>query len=409
MPKKTRLDAGCLAAKSPLAHQVPLSLSSASHIFSERNSKGRTIPRANRAHRCPRVLGPGRDLGESRARRSSQGHSSVSAARGRPSWPLSRKLAEASCAALTARRRQAVSASFERASFHLLSRVQALQNTAARNKPYPQPKNPSQAGPRQHKGAPGFWSRRESGVHLCDEAAELPLAVFKTLPISRGVSPLSAAALATLLMAGTLGEVTVFPRGKETYLHLTRSSSGCILPWLRLAPEERQSCPAVHRPGCPRGARSLHVGTPSHPWAPACPSALRSLQSLYLGSGGSYFSLVGSFYTSSAVQSPRRVRLWETLPGLQHASLAGFFSTARWLGFSHLPQASQLKLYNKKTKQPPDCKSWNLTGSCLHDLFKQRSDSGYDIQHRVKKTRWILSNISSLQRGVTLTETLPVT
>lgn len=103
-----------------------------------------------------KVLGPVRDLGETRGLRSSQGHSSVSAARGRPSWPLLRKLSEASCAALTAPKRQAASVSFERASFHLLSHVQALQNTAAPNKPYPQPKNPSQSGPRQQKGAPGF-------------------------------------------------------------------------------------------------------------------------------------------------------------------------------------------------------------------------------------------------------------
>ena len=54
------------------------------------------------------------------------------------------------------RKRQAVSASFEQASFQLLSRVQAVRDAAAHNKPYPQAKNPSPAGPRQQKGAPGF-------------------------------------------------------------------------------------------------------------------------------------------------------------------------------------------------------------------------------------------------------------
>ena len=47
-----------------------------------------------------------------------------------------------------------------------------------------------------------------------------------------------ATALTSFFMAGTLGAVIIFPRGTEVYLHLPWSSSGCILPWLRLATEK---------------------------------------------------------------------------------------------------------------------------------------------------------------------------
>lgn len=253
---------------------------------------------------------------------------------GRPSWPLSRKPSEASCAALTARKRQAVSASFEQASFQLLSRVQALQNTAARNKPHPQPKNPSQAGPRRQKGAPGFRAGGSPGSPSAMRQRSSRLPCSKPCqyrgacrPLGQLLSPHSS----WLARSGRSPSPQEEKRHASTR-HGAVAAAFCLGPgWPRLARGKRQICPDAHRPGCPTGAHSLHIGTPSHPWAPAGPSAVRSLQSLYLGSGDSHFSLVRSSYTASDVQSPRRVRLCETLPGLQHASLAGFFSTARWL------------------------------------------------------------------------------
>ena len=96
--------------------------------------------------------------------------------------------------------------------------------------------------------------------------------------------------------------------------------------------------------------------------------------------------LIISFYTSSAVQSPSRVRLCEkpldcSMPGIPASSLL--------LDGCDLRTVLRHRNWNHMTKQQqPYYNSWKITGSFLHDFFKQMSDLVCDIQRRVRKHCW---------------------
>ena len=133
---------------------------------------------------------------------------------------------------------------------------------------------------------------------------------------------------------------------------------------------------------------------------------MQSLQSLYLGSWDNHFHLIISFYTSSAVQSLSRVRLCEkpldcSTPGIPASSLlldgCDFRTVLRHRNWNHMTK-----------QQQPYYNFLKITGSFLHDFFKQMSDSVCNIQRRVRKHCWY-SRTYPLQKGVTLTEILHVT
>ena len=103
----------------------------------------------------------------------------MSAARGWLSWPLSGKLSEASCARL-ATWENTGSLSLPGGQRTRLSATSHIQNLRTLHRLV--------LGNRKEHLA--LEQEGESAVHLCDEAAELLLAVFQTLQILRAMSPL---------------------------------------------------------------------------------------------------------------------------------------------------------------------------------------------------------------------------
>ena len=188
----------------------------------------------------------------------------------------------------------------------------------------------------------------ESAVHLCDEAAELLLAVFQTLQILRAMSPLR-----QLLWphSSWLARSVRLSSSQEAKKHTSTGHWAVVAAY----------CPGSGWPQRRHRAAQTGIGQDAQQRQTLSASGLSAtlgLQHVWVQCKAfkvfiwgletvtpSDHQLLYVFCSSVAQSCPT---LWET-PGLQHARHPCFFSIARWVWSPYCPQASKLKSYDETT------------------------------------------------------------